>query len=192
MSFEKPNQDVSIQSAKSQLPQYEEDFGHIAEAIIREAIMEKAGMIFEQVEKGDESEDKIKKIDFWIKLVGMKEPIAIQYTCSTNPETIKKKENYLRSVNYVVTKDPKENAEIDWTGKAHILLIKGNKKEMAHCWEESQKKGTTPGKEIGTKFVVEFILQMLNYLKKVNPAREVRVMEQMMKIKKEKNKKGQK
>jgi hypothetical protein len=190
MSFEQRNQDVSVHAAKSQLPQYEENFGHVAEAIIREAIVEKAGMIFEKVEKGDEVEDKIKKIDFWIKLVGMDEPIAIQYTCSNDPETIKKKEDYQRSVNYVVSKEPKENAEIEWTGKAHILLIRGNMQEMARCWNESQKKGITPGKEIGTKFVVDFIRQMLDRLKKINPAREARVMELMVKIDKEKNKKG--
>jgi hypothetical protein len=190
MSFESPNQDSSVQKTKSQLPQYEENFGHAAEDIIREAILEQAGMIFEKVEKGDESEDKERKIDFWVKLVGMDEPIAIQYSCSTNLKVIKRKEDYLKSINYVVTKEPKKNAEIDWTGKAHILFIHGDKMKMARCWEESQKKGTTPGKVIDKDFLIDFAMQMIKYLKKVNPAREARVMELLKKIYEEKNKKG--
>lgn len=165
-----PNKNIPLgdQSDKN-LPNYDETFGHVAEDIIRSSIGKKAALIVEKVEKGTKPEDYRGKVDFWIKFVGIEQPIGIQYTISDNKTKIKEKLDFLRSVNNMAKKEKHPDAEIDWSGNANVILIKGDKKKMAHCWEESQKTGVSPAELVDETFLKDFFRQVFVVIGEINP-----------------------
>ena len=166
--LQKTNISSSDQSDKK-LPDYDETFGHIAEDIIRDSIGKRAGLFVEKVEKGTKVEDQRRKVDFWVKFAGIEEPLGIQYTVSSNENKIREKKEFLRSINFIAKKEKRPDAEINWSGKANLVLVRGNKIKMARLLEESQKKNVKPSKLIGDEFIRGFFSQIMIELDEVNP-----------------------
>lgn len=158
--------------AKEKLPDYEENFGHIAEAIIRDSIGKKAGMLVEKVEKGTKAEDIREKVDFWIKFREIDEPLGIQYTCSNNENKIQDKRDFLRKADNIVKKEEKPDAEIKWSGNANVILVRGNMAKLVKIWEESQKENISPAELVGDEFIRNFFSQVLSELSVVNPVKK--------------------
>lgn len=69
-------EDPSAGGPKEKFPIYEEKFGHLAERIIRSALG-KQDILIEKVEKGTDAEDFRQKVDFWIKIKNIDDPLGI-------------------------------------------------------------------------------------------------------------------
>lgn len=161
-----------IISSRKNLPDYEENFGHIAEAIIRDSIKEKAVLFVEKVEKGTKPEDYRMKVDFWIKFVGIEEPLGIQYTVSSNEDKIQEKLDFLRSRNFLAKKEKRTDAEINWSGNANVVLVRGNKLKMAKIDRESREKNISPSKLVGEEFIRNFFSQVMIIMEEANSFRK--------------------
>lgn len=170
---------------KGELPNYEKNFGHVAEDIIRDFVGKKAGLIVENIEKGTDEEDIKKKVDFWIKFHEIEAPIGIQYTCSDNEDLVQDKMDYLRSINNTVKKDARPDAEINWSGNTDVVLVRGNKSKMAHIWKESQEKNVSPSELVGDEFIRGFFSQIFTELEIVNPIKKEILYKAFLKAAKE-------
>ncbi len=161
----------SYQSKKDieNLPDYEENFGHMAEAIIRSSIGKKAGLFVEKVETGTKPEDYREKVDFWIKFVGIEEPLGIQYTVSDNEDKVQEKLEFLRSRKFLAKKEKRSDSEIDWSGTANVVLVRGNKLKMAKIYKESAEKQIDPGELVGEEYIRDFFSQVKVMLEEANP-----------------------
>jgi|SRR3989338_3954670 len=167
---------------KEKLPDYEENFGHVAEVIIRDSIREKAILFVEKVEKGTKPEDYRMKVDFWIKFVGIEEPLGIQYTVSSNEDKIQEKLDFLRSRNFLAKKEKRPDAEINWSGNANVVLVRGNKLKMGKIDRESREKNVSPSKLIGEEFILNFFNQVMIMMDEANPFRKKIIYETMRAI----------
>lgn len=166
-----PNENISPgDQGGRDLPDYDETFGNVAEDIIRGSIGKKAALIVEKVEKGTKPEDYRGKVDFWIKFAGIEQPVGIQYTISDNEVKIKEKLDFLRSVSNIAKKEKRSDSEIDWAGNANVVLIRGDKRKMARCWEESQKTGVNQAELIDETFLKNFFRQVFVAIGEINPA----------------------
>lgn len=157
---------------RKNLPEYEEDFGHVAEAIIRESIGKKAGMFVEKVERGTKEEDIRKKVDFWIKFVGIEEPLGIQYTISDKEDNIQEKLDFLRGRKFLVKKEKRPDSEIDWSGNANVVLVRGNKQRMAKIDKESREKNVSPADLVEDAYIRNFFSQIMVMLDEANPLKK--------------------
>jgi hypothetical protein len=156
---------------KKKMPQYDEDFGHLAEQIIRGSIERKANLIVEKVEKGTKEEDKRRKVDFWIKFYDLEQPIGIQYTVSDNEKKIAEKKNFLKNIIHnIARKEKKPDAEINWSGNATVILVQGDKRKMVRYWKESEEKKVDPAEVVDNVFLINFFNQVRTELGSVNPA----------------------
>ena len=151
------------------LPTYEQDFGHMAESILRESIGTSHDTFIEEIEQASPSEDIRNKVDFWIKLVGIEKPIGVQYTISDNEDRIAQKESILRSMHYTTEKEARPDAVIPWSGEAPLVLVQGDKKLMAEYWKRSQELKVSPAKVVGSDFFKNFYSQVFWGLEKADP-----------------------
>jgi len=175
-TIEDKNKQVFRQGAPQNFPQYDKDFGHYAESIIINAIMkELEGEAVEIVEKGTEEDDKVKKIDFWIKFKGVLVPIGIQYTISDSEEVIKKKETYLKKMNYSVPRGKRTDSRIDWHGNATAVLVRGNKETLGHYFEGKGDSTDFPDKQ-RKEFVQDFFSQLFSELRRIGKDRELSII----------------
>lgn len=174
--IEDENRQISSQGATQNFPQYDKDFGHYAESIIIDAIMkELEGEVVEIVEKGTEEDDKVKKIDFWIKFKEVLVPIGIQYTISDSEEVIKKKEAYLKKMNYSVPRGERTDSRINWHGNATAVLVRGNKEELGHYFEGKGDSTDLPDDQ-RKEFVGDFFSQLFGELRKIGRNRELSII----------------
>lgn len=154
---------------KKEFPDYEETFGHIAEKIIRDSIGKKAGLFIENVEQGTKPEDYRMKVDFWIKFIGVDAPLGIQYTVSDNEDKIQEKKDFLRSRNFSAKKEKRPDAEINWSGNANVVLVRGNKLKMAKIDKKSREDKVNPAELVGDEFIRGFFSQIMVELKEISP-----------------------
>lgn len=175
-TIEDKNQQAPSQAASQYLPKYEKDFGHFAESIIIDAIAkELEGEVIEIVEKGTEEDDKIKKIDFWIKFKDVLVPIGIQYTISDNEEVIKKKEAYLKKMNYSVPRGKRTDSRINWHGNATAVLIRGDKEELGRYFKDREDSTELPDDQ-RKDFVRDFFSQLFSELGRIGKSRELAII----------------
>lgn len=177
-NYETPK--IGDKSAR-ELPDYEEKFGHLAEKIIRSAIGKREAVV-EKVEAGTKIDDQIGKVDFWMKLIGMEDPLGIQYT--TNPEKYEEKKKLLRSRNNLAKKEKRPGAEIEWEGNANVIVILGDHAKMIGYWKKIEQEGAKMEDVVSDAFVVNFFFQVSQELKLVNPAKFFIVMGLFMDAKK--------
>lgn len=172
-----------------ELPEYEEKFGHLAEKIIRTAVGKRDAVV-EAVEAGTKIDDQIGKVDFWMKLIGMEDPLAVQYT--TNPKKYEEKKALLKSRNNLVKKEKRPDAEIEWDGNANVVVILGDHAKMLGYWKKMEQEGVKMEDVVSDAFVVNFFAQILQELKIVNPPKAMILMEFFMDLKKKKDKEKRK
>jgi hypothetical protein len=149
-------------------PDYEEKFGHLAEKIIRSALAKRITAI-EKVEKGTDYEDYRQKVDFWLQLKNLREPLGIQYT--TNPTKYKEKKDFLRQRNWIAKKEKRPDSEIDWEGNANVVVILGDHAKMLGYWKKIEQEGVRPEDVVSDAYVVDFFKNVLIELEEVNPAK---------------------
>lgn len=148
------------------LPEYEEDFGHEIEEVVMD-VLTKRGLIVEAVEKGTKVEDIRNKVDFWLKLRGMDQPIGIQYTVTGSEEKIASKMKQLKDRSHQAQKETP--GTLGWSGKTDLILIKGDKKRLGDYYNKSLKMGVSPAEVVGDEFVRGFFEQLLRQLGEFNP-----------------------
>lgn len=165
------------------LPNYEEDFGHKVEEVVMD-VLAKKGLIVEAVEKGTKEEDIRKKVDFWLKIQGLDQPIGIQYTMTGSEEKEEKKIKQLENRKWQVFKATP--GTLGWSGKTDLVLIKGNKEKIGHYYNESLKKGVPMAEVIGEEFVRGFFRQLLEQLNDINPEKAKIIVDIFQKKLKEK------
>lgn len=154
------------------LPSYPEDFGHLAESIIQDAIAQKAGVLIEQVERGTANEDIRRKVDFWIQVKDIPEPIGIQFTCSKDQDNVQNKKDYLRDVMHnTARKDSRPDSIIKWNKPARVILVQGNRDKIVKAWEEGQKTGQSPAFFIGDELIRDILSQVTIEMGRIDPIR---------------------
>lgn len=170
---------------KKELPVYEEKFGHLAEKIIRGALA-KRDSVFEKVETGTKSEDYQEKVDFWIQIKGLPEPLGIQYT--TNPEKYKEKKDFLKKRNFLAHKEKRLDSEIDWAGTANVVVVLGDHAKMIKYWKKIEEKGAKPENVVSDADIREFFAKVLIEIGEANPAKHFIIKEKLKEIFKEQRK----
>jgi len=174
--IEDRNKQISGQGTLRNLPQYDQDFGHYAESIIIDAVMkELEGKVVEIVEKGTEEDDKVKKIDFWIKFKDVLVPIGIQYTISDSDDVIRKKEAYLRKMNHSVPRGERSNSRINWQGSATAVLIRGKKEKLGQYFKDKNDNMDLPDDK-RKEFIRDFFSQLFSELRKIGRNRELSII----------------
>lgn len=156
------------------LPDYKKNFGNEVEVLIAD-VLSKKGFIVEDVElgsKGSGIDDKIGKVDIWVKLEGIEDPLGIQYTISTNEKEIENKIKTLRENRWMAKKEIRGDSTIKWSGNANVVLVRGDKIKIAHYWEESQKKDVSFSDVIDDSFVGEIFQQIFKQLDEINPTKK--------------------
>lgn len=175
-AIEDKNKQVSNQETPQNFPNYEKNFGHYAESIIVDAIMkELEGEVIEIVEKGTEEDDKVKKIDFWIKFKGVLVPIGIQYTISDSEEVIKKKEAYLKKMNHFVPRGERTDSGINWHGNATAVLVRGDKEKLGRYFKGKGDSTDLPN-DRRKEFVRDFFGQLFSELRRIGKNRELAII----------------
>jgi len=164
-------------SAKENFPTYEEKFGHLAEKIIRSALG-KRDVFVEKIEQGTRQEDYRQKVDFWIQLKDMIEPIGIQFT--TNPKKYEEKKEYLRRRNFIAKKEKRVDSEIDWSGNANVVVILGDHAKMLGYWKKIEQEGAKPEDIVSDAFIVDFFRQLLIEFDEANPPMKRMIMENII------------
>lgn len=154
--------------AEHRLSTYEKDFGHIAEEMIVDALNKK-GRIVEIAQLGSEVDDRVGKVDIWIKFQGIEDPLGIQYTISTNEEEIKDKIKTLKENRWMAKKEARNDSAIKYSGNTNVVLVRGDKIKMAHYYEESQRKNVSFSEIIGDPFIGEIFEQIFKQLGEINP-----------------------
>lgn len=173
---------INQNSQEKKFPNYEKRFGHIAEMIIRSALGKK-GVIIEKVEQGTEIEDYGQKVDFWLKIMKMEDPIGIQYT--TNEEEYERKKEFLKARNFLAKKEKRSDSEINWSGNANVLVIKGNPEKMIEYWKKIELEGAKPENIVGDEFIRNFFSQVLSELSVANPKKREILLDIFSEIAKE-------
>ncbi len=165
-----------ITNEKRELPDYEEKFGHLAEKIIRSALSKRTYAI-EKIEKGTKTEDYLGKVDFWLQLKNIPEPIGIQFT--TNPEKYKEKKNYLKLKNFIARKEKRPDSEIEWEGNANVVVILGDHAKMIEYWKKIENEGVNPEDVVSDAFIVNFFSQLLVEMGEVNPPKREEIVKSL-------------
>lgn len=167
------NPDISshLNNSPLNLKKYPEDFGKKAELIIIEALKNNLPKIIEEVEMGTEYEDKIGKIDFWIKFRGIDEPIAIQFTFTHSAQKMTEK---IKNLPQFAKKEQRNNSLIKWDKNAELILIACDKANIARAWKNFEEKSgreinIKPSDKIDSKIMIDILRQVLE---KVNPAKK--------------------
>lgn len=182
---------ITNKDKDKKFPNYEEKFGHLAEKIIRSALA-KRNFAIEKVEKGTSNEDNLEKVDFWIQLKGLLEPLGIQYT--TNPEKYKEKKDFLKKKNFLSRKEKSSNSEIDWEGNANVVVVLGDHAKMIEYWKKIENEGAKPEDVVSDAFIVDFFNKVLIEMGEVNPPKRAIIWELFKNLAKEslKSKKAEK
>lgn len=181
-----PTTDHDLTRSKN-LPVYPEDFGHLAESIMADALARAAGSIIEKVEKGTPNEDIRKKVDFWVKLREIDEPIGVQFTCSKNLDKIQDKKDFLRiNMKNAARKDFRPEAEIKWSEPAPVVLVEANREGLAKAWKQSQETGKSPAEFIGDEMVRDVLAKMIYEVGQLDPKKIKAIHAVLEKAKKEK------
>jgi hypothetical protein len=165
---------ITDEDKDKKFPNYEEKFGHLAEKIIRSALA-KRNFAIEKVEKGTNSEDYLEKVDFWIQLKGLLEPLGIQYT--TDPEKYKKKKDFLRQRNFLAHKEKRPDSEISWEGNANVVVILGDHAKMIEYWKKIENEGAKPEDVVSDAFIVDFFNKVLIEVGEANPPKKTIILE---------------
>lgn len=164
-----PSQPKSVERIP---PRYEKNFGsEEAEKIMAEILLKK-GPLVESVEHGTDTEDRLGKVDLWVKFLGIEAPLGLQYTITTNDKELEAHETELKARGYIAKKEYREDATIKYAGNANVILVHSNKNEVRKLWEESQSKGVSPAEIVNNKFVIDIFNQIFNRLGIVNPAQQ--------------------
>ena len=174
------------------LPEYEKDFGYMAEDIIIKALEKSAGPIIEKIEKATKREDIEEKVDFWIKFKGSEEPIGIQYSITTNEDKLQEKEDISRHKNDKAIKDNRGNALINWGGEIDRIVIHGDKAKMIKSWKEAQEKKADPADLVGNEVIRDFFSQLILKLESINPSKKDIIVQALRRMAAEKNLKEKK
>lgn len=183
---------LKSKDGKERLPEYEDDFGHVAERIIRESLKnkEKVKLIVDKIEPGLKTEDIKEKVDFWIKFKYIDEPLGIQYTCSDSEKKIKNKREELTARNWIAKKEKRENPEINWVGNANVVLVRGDKIKLARWLEKSETNKISISEIVEDKFIEDFFNQIMVEIKEINPPRALIIYKAIQHAYKEAGKKS--
>lgn len=173
---------INQNGQEKKIPNYENKFGHMAEMIIRSALG-KRGVVIEKVEQGTKFEDCNQKVDFWIKIMKMEDPIGIQYT--TNKEEYERKKEFLKTRNFLAKKENRPDSEINWSGNANVLVIKGDPEKMIGYWKKIELEGVKPEDAVSDEFIRNFFSQVLSELSVANPKKREILLDIFFEIAKE-------
>ncbi len=159
--------------------EHQKDFGHEFEDILVRAL--KNVSFIDKVEHGTKSEDEIQKVDLWFTPKGMDEPIGVQISASDDETKLKDRRKISGSL---VRKEKRSDAEINWDGKAELVFVEFDKRDLARFWKTYKEKAEkeekiNPEDVISKKIMTDFFSQVL---KGVNPAKRELLMENLKKL----------
>lgn len=157
--------------ANRHLPNYESNFGNEVEELIANTLYQKGRIVedFELGSKGSGVDDKIGKVDIWIKFECMDDPLGIQFTMSNNEKEIEKKIQTLKENKWMAKKEARDDSVIKWSGNANVVLVRSDKIKIANYWKKSKEKGVNFSEVIDDPFVGEIFNQIFKQLGEINP-----------------------
>lgn len=185
----KKNSPVASAENNKRLPKYEKDFGNEEAEMMIVDILRSKGVVVEKIERGTKSEDCVEKVDFWIKFYGIAEPLGIQLTISDNEDKIQDKIDALRKKNWIATKEERKDGEIDWVGKANVVLLRIKKETMIRLWREGMEKRVDISKITGDEFIGGIYRQIFSQLKEADPLKSEILMKAFENIQQKSQKK---
>jgi len=157
---------------KREIPDYEKDFGSEEAELIVMDIFKNRGLIVEEVERGTKGENCEEKVDFWVKIVGLDDPLGIQLTISDNEDKIEEKTRILNERSWFGKKENRPESRIKWSGRADLVLIRLKKKTLVDYYEKSKEKGVDVSELVKDWFVREIYSQIFVQLDKNNPIKK--------------------
>lgn len=111
-------------------PETGRDYGHQFEEDLALALKEQLTEVVEETELATRTEDRMQKVDFWLKLSEVENPIAVQVSFTTSGERYSEKERHVKRKPYA-RKEERNDSLINtdkWSDKVLVIHDKNRAK----------------------------------------------------------------